>query len=110
MWQQALTLPPVYLIRFGKRCIKHLKHSLFPLYLLSFRHGVQENRLYQPVERERVLLRLAGEQGIGTERRDYLIPLQFIVTNGFEGRSQVLASLAKEFFRNGIWLQERADS
>lgn len=67
-------------------------------------------RLHQTVHRKCVFLWLPMQQGIGARDGNHLIPLQFVTTNGLKLCSQMLSSLAKEFFGDSIELEQRTDS
>src|SRR5581483_741035 len=65
-------------------------------------------RLHQSVHREGLLLCVSREQGIPTGDGDDPVPLQRIAADCPKRCSQVLTSLAKEFLRDGFWLEQCA--
>jgi len=108
MGQQSLTPLAGRLLRVRenlRRCgIKRAEDTPAPLLPLRLCHGLQHHRLHQPMDREHLLLGLSLQQRVGTGDANDLIPLQRIAADSLKRFSQVLTSLAKEFFRDGIRL------
>src|SRR5712692_351581 len=87
MWQQPLPLLPVGILRirhFGKHRIKGPDGEPGPLLPLWLRHRIQEDRLDQLMDGERLLLWLPGEERIGTCNGNHAVPLQDVTTGGLK--------------------------
>src|SRR5450755_4748038 len=108
--QESLPLGPGSMFHCRSSCINGGDCSFSPLLLCFLIHLILEHCLHQSMHRERVCLRITGEQGIGTQCLNGL--MEQVGVSSYRGQvgTKMLCSLCDNLFRNGIRGQKCAQS
>src|SRR6266567_1217373 len=106
MWQQALTLRPVIILRLWKRCVDRQHCLLSPLPLGLGWQGVADHRLHQSVDCEGVRVRVTRHQRVGAQGGDRFVQGQRIACHHLQLKAQMLISLGDYLFRDRVGIQE----